>query len=164
MTGKERIPVRVRYEAMVDRSGGPDACHPWTGGTRGGYGRVRNEPGGVPIKVPVHRLTYEVFVGPIPDGFVVDHACHNEAAKRGECEGGDACSHRLCCNPRHLVAVSAGGNIANSPLAITTQNAQKTRCPHGHQYTAENTFVNANGRRECRACRTNRSRVRRAKR
>jgi len=29
----------------------------------------------------------------------------------------------------------------------------KPQCKHGHAYTQENTFINANGHRECRICR-----------
>ena len=72
-----------RYESKVDRSGGPDACHPWTAGRSGGYGMVwvperhRNEG--------AHRWGYEATVGPIPAGMVVCHTCDNPP----------------CQNPRH---------------------------------------------------------------
>ena len=32
----------------------------------------------------------------------------------------------------------------------------KKQCKHGHEYTKENTFINANGHRECQTCRKNR--------
>lgn len=36
----------------------------------------------------------------------------------------------------------------------------RTRCPKGHEYTAENTYVNSRGAKECRTCRADRSRAR----
>ena len=35
----------------------------------------------------------------------------------------------------------------------------KTHCPHGHAYDVSNTYVDAQGRRFCRACRRERNRV-----
>lgn len=41
-------------------------------------------------------------------------------------------------------------------------NKHKTHCPHGHEYTEENTYVDpTHGRRNCRTCRTEASRKRR---
>ncbi len=37
-----------------------------------------------------HRFIYKARVGPIPEGFDIDHLCHN----------------RLCCNPEHLECLS----------------------------------------------------------
>jgi hypothetical protein len=44
-------------------------------------------------------------------------------------------------------------------------NAAKTHCPHGHEYTPENTYVNPNpdGGRICRTCKRQRDRLARAR-
>jgi hypothetical protein len=44
---------------------------------------------------PAHRLVYEALVGPIPEGLVIDHVCHN----------------KLCMNPEHLEAVTSMENL-----------------------------------------------------
>jgi hypothetical protein len=36
---------------------------------------------------------------------------------------------------------------------------KKTHCPHGHEYTAENTYVSKRGRRSCITCQNDRQRV-----
>jgi hypothetical protein len=52
-----------------------------------GYGRVNRDG-----HAYAHRWYYERAKGPIPDGAHVHHTCHN----------------RLCVNPDHLEALSAG--------------------------------------------------------
>ena len=50
------------------------------------------------INIFVHRLSYYVNYGEIPNGLVVDHICHDPS----ECQKGIDCQHRLCINPTHL--------------------------------------------------------------
>lgn len=89
----------TRIESYVDRSGGPDACHPWTGPTQGsGYGQSMLDG----KLQTVHVLLWERENGPKPPGIDLDHECHNQAVRDGLCAPG-ICPHRLCCNLRHLV-------------------------------------------------------------
>jgi hypothetical protein len=141
-------PPEVRFERYVDRSGGPDACHPWTRGRQGqGYG-VFYVTKGQPVLA--HRYAWELENGPIPDGAVVDHECHNGT----DCPGGRACPHRRCCNPAHLEPTTNADNVDRSHNA----NAHKIKCPDGHLYTPENTYYQRPRRegnrplRKCRAC------------
>ena len=60
-----------------------------------------------------HRVVFETWYGPVPEGMVIDHACHNEALSRGECTRG-RCKHRACINPAHLRAITFIANIAAS--------------------------------------------------
>jgi hypothetical protein len=79
-----------RWESRVHRTFG--GCWEWTGAKdRDGYGTMhhRNRP------YRAHRFAYEQFVGPIPDGLVIDHLCTN----------------RGCVNPEHLEPVTNAVNI-----------------------------------------------------
>lgn len=84
---------------------------------------------------------------PIPDGYVVDHQCHNISG----CELTDrSCPHRRCVNVDHLRVVRPAENINASP----NSNGVKTHCPKGHPYDETNTYVRPNSRkgRGCREC------------
>jgi hypothetical protein len=88
------------FEARVDRTGGPDACHPWQGSKdSGGYGGLHFD--GRPQRA--HQVAWQLVNGPIPPGVELDHVCHNRAVAEGTCKAGP-CSHRACANERHIVA------------------------------------------------------------
>lgn len=77
----------VPFWDRVDRSGGPDACWPWTGTvTTNGYGRINRQVNGRLVPLSVHPIACEAAHGPRPAGHEAAHSCHNPP----------------CCNPRHL--------------------------------------------------------------
>ena len=140
--------VVARFWAKVDRRS-DDECWRWMASKQDGYGRLKDAIG---VVVRAHRFAYELLVGAVPEGMQVDHRCHNEAAARGECDGGSSCPHRACVNPAHLEPVTHLENQRRSAVNPTTINAAKTRCPSGHGYTRENTYVYPSGGRGCREC------------
>jgi hypothetical protein len=93
-----------------------------------------------------HRMAYELTYGEIPDGYVIDHECHN---RDPYCVSGKQCKHRACCNPIHLVAKTLGENVRAAHIG---RRVIKTHCPHGHEFTQENTLIISDGRRQCRKC------------
>lgn len=88
-----------------------------------------------------HRVVYERFVGPIPEGYVLDHLCRVPG----------------CVCPTHLEPVTQRENILRGSLPALTRArlAAITHCPEGHRYTPANTYLTQNGgyvTRSCRAC------------
>jgi hypothetical protein len=81
-----------------------------------------------------HRVAYQIFVGPVPDGLDLDHLCRVPS----------------CCNPDHLEPVTRSENLRRSP--DMDRNSNKTHCCRGHKFTAVNTIWRTQGWRGCRAC------------
>lgn len=68
-----RPTTQQRYEAKVDRSGGPDACHPWTASrNKPGYGLFTHDGDTLAA-----RWAYKHYVGPLADGEHIRHTCDN---------------------------------------------------------------------------------------
>lgn len=116
-------------------------CWNWTRGVNKlGYAYMK-EKGKM---VAIHRRSFELFRGPIPEGLVLDHLCRNPS----------------CCNPDHLDPVTNSENRRRGVFA------DAKACKHGHEYTPENTTIQIDKRghksKLCRICRAERFRKYRA--
>lgn len=88
-------PPSERFWPKVDRSGGPDACWPWTASRlKRGYGRFFVDPATRRLELS-HRVAWELTYGPIPTGLLACHSCDNPP----------------CCNPLHLFLGSHYDNM-----------------------------------------------------
>ena len=124
-----RASIEDRLWSRVHVPDDASACWEFLGATVAGYGTLGRGCRGEG-NVLTHRLSYELLVGPIPDGLHIDHLCRN----------------RLCCNPDHLEPVTQAENNRRAQEANP-----RTHCKRGHEFTPENTKWIANGR-NCRIC------------
>jgi len=119
-----------RFMSKVERQ--PNGCWFW----RGTIG-----PSGYPYVSlnhhlrRAHRVSYEHWSGSLAVGLVVHHECENVS----------------CVNPQHLSAMTQRENILKG-RSFQAQNAKKTHCKRGHEFSAENVRLERDGSRTCRAC------------
>jgi hypothetical protein len=115
-------------------------CWLWTGSDSFGYGyfSVGHK------RCRAHRVSYEMFRGPIPAGLQLDHLCRV----------------RCCVNPSHLRACTQRENtLAPGSLARSKAYAEATHCLRGHPLVPEN--LRATKHRQCKTCHRERNAERR---
>jgi hypothetical protein len=92
------------YEAKVERSAGPDACHPWTGArSKDGHGFFKRDGENYAA-----RWGYRRFIGPLSKDEIVRHTCDNPP----------------CQNPRHWVK---GTHLDNSNDKVSRGRQHRPR-------------------------------------
>ena len=132
MSYYDRIRTKLISTIIVDDK---TDCWLWQGANSLGYGQLQFN-GSV---VGAHRVSWTIFIGPIPDGLSVLHKC----------------DIKNCINPHHLFI---GTNVDNSLDAMAKGicgNQVRTHCKHGHEFTPDNTatYITQSGkRRRCKTC------------
>lgn len=118
------LPERLRRDVETADSG----CWEWQGWTNDkGYGYVRSEG----RDQPVYRVMWRQVVGPIPEGYELDHLCLNPA----------------CLNPAHLEPVTHAENQRR--IAERMKACRRA----GHDWTdPHNFYTRQDGRRRCAEC------------
>jgi hypothetical protein len=127
----------ARFDAYTKKVPAPAGvvgeCWIWTRQIVDGYGRMHDEG----RERQAHIVSYEHFVGPIPDGMELDHLCRR----------------RACINPAHLEPVTHAENVrrGNAPTMIVKRT---NICKKGlHKLAGDNVIQTSDGCRTCRACR-----------
>src|SRR5690606_37607394 len=118
------IVERLEFRRSINPTTG---CWEWLGCRVDGYGTI----GVSDAVLQVHRVSYEEYVGPIPEGFHIDHLCRN----------------RACFNPQHLEPVTQAENNRRAGL-----HKYKQFCIRGHELKDPNLYYRRNGTRACKAC------------
>jgi hypothetical protein len=123
-----RFDPEKRFWSKVEKT---ETCWNWTAALQNGYGRVVTQQR--PTRTTMaHRYSYEMHVGPIPDGMTIDHLCLN----------------RKCVNPDHLEVVSRSENTKRA-------NPILEYCKRGHKMHGDNIYYPpSGGSRQCRACKS----------
>ena len=106
---------------------------PWIGS---GYETVSLSVQGVVAKRRVHTLVAAAFLGPRPAGLDI---CHNNGIR----------TDNRASNLRYD---SRSENILDQVRQGIHNNARKTHCPQGHEYTPDNTYIVREASRQCVAC------------
>jgi hypothetical protein len=113
MTDQETIKSRLLSRVVVDQATG---CWNWTGSKiKFGYGRM-----GVDGRTYcTHRLSYQVFVGDIPEGLCVCHKCDNPS----------------CINPVHLFLGTHSENMLDAYRKgrVSPPEGDKVQYKKGHK-------------------------------
>lgn len=138
-------PLKQRILNLVHRKNNKE-CWEWQGNKNAlGYGRltVGSRRDDTRKTREAHRVSYEAFIGLVPEGKVLDHLCRNPS----------------CANPYHLEPVTAVENIRRGNAGKIHRD--KTHCPQGHEYSTNNLYKSStkNGR-NCKACMKTRSKER----
>ena len=109
-----------------------------------GYGYLK-DPAGSRKNILAHRMAWFLEHGeypPYPE-FVIDHLCRN----------------RACVNVDHMELTSIGENVLRGDTGPGI-NKRKTHCKFGHSLI--DAYVRNSGARNCRTCRVEDERRRRA--
>lgn len=104
----------ARFWSHVDRSGGKDACWPWTAHLRKtkwreDYGQWSLGRDGKSYSFLSHLLAYELTNGAMRQGLQARHTCNNPA----------------CCNPKHMTPGTAKENASDRDKAGTTAKGER---------------------------------------
>lgn len=135
---KPRPNLAALYRRVIDRCVPIGDCLVWTGKTCKGYCHIMANG---KLKYG-HRLVYEYFYGPVPEGLELDHVW-----ARG-------CRYKACCKIEHLEAVTHRENTLRAET-LGAINLRKTHCKNGHPLVDGNldAWHRRNGGRACSVCR-----------
>lgn len=132
------VPAFMRLDMQTNRNGPipehrPELgnCWLWTGSLTNGYGYVRVGK----RKVQAYLVNFERWVGPRPEGALLDHLCRV----------------RACVHPLHVEPATYSQNATRSPIHDSQVKAARDGCPEGHPFDEANTYWYG-GSRRCRAC------------
>lgn len=111
-TLKKRILLRIKKI--------PKGCWNWSGAISGnnGYGTVSDGQ----KSCKAHRLSYELFVGPIPKRRIIMHTCDNP----------------ICINPDHLKVATHKENMWDAAVKNRFRSVSFFRNPETHSHAKLN--------------------------
>ena len=141
-------PLAERFWSRVEKADG-EACWLWKGARRGEYGALQTEG----RMEGAHRVSYEINVGPIPEGMEVCHHCDNPPCVRPDhlFLGTTTDNRRDACRK---------GRARGQPSPEINRSGTHRQCCTCHIVKAITAF--SPGNRRCRECRNRKARERSA--
>jgi hypothetical protein len=139
MSNANRSPIGTpndeRFWNFVHKT---ETCWLWMGArANDGYGHFYlRKPDGTFKLVMAHVYAYEITIGPVPEGKLLDHL---------------KCDNPPCVRPEHLSPATPRENVLRGN-GIAATNASKTSCVNGHEFIEANTGRDPKGNRFCRTC------------
>ena len=113
-------------------------CWLWTASLDGkGYPQIQVGTRAAPKVKRGHRLVYEMYRGPIPEGLQLDHLCRVPS----------------CVNPDLLEPVTCAENLRRG-----NHRRPGTHCHKGHAWSDGHLYISPKGKRHCAICAKDRSR------
>jgi hypothetical protein len=110
-----------------------------------GYGKILRKRNGKKRAFMVHRISYETFIGPIPNGLVIDHLCDNPS----------------CHNPTHLEPKTIYENAKRGVKKVKKNFLNRGVCVSGiHKILSEKDCYLHKGRPyACRKCKLGKAKI-----
>lgn len=128
------------WEKVDERS--EDDCWAFSDLNHAGYGRLWfRSPSSQQACVLAHVFSYEIHVGPVPEGLELDHTCRN----------------RACVNPTHLEPVTHAENMRRGQ-APSMLLRHANRCAQGHDLSEPDNYFFYRGVKNCKVCNRRRDR------
>lgn len=129
-----RLWPKVNFDGPIN-SERPElgSCWLWEGSVdgNGSYGAICVNG----RKRQVHRIAYELQIGPIPPNLEIDHLCRTT----------------LCVRGSHMEPVTHRENVLRGK-GLAAMQARKTHCHQGHPFSGSNLRFDRRGHRHCRTC------------
>lgn len=112
-------------------------CWEWIGSKDVyGYGRIYRAP----RTIKAHRLSYQLFKGPLDHRLFILHSCDNPG----------------CVNPEHLRLGTQKDNVTDmikrGRNTRTKAFSERSHCNKGHELTDDNVYFRPDGRDKARGC------------
>lgn len=121
---------RAMHYSVIDGD-----CIVYMGALTAGYGIFQVDG----RTVRIHEWAWEQHNGgPAPEGMDLHHTC----------------GRKPCWKIEHLKLLPAAEHcLLHGLRGFGKVNAEKTECVNGHEFSEENTYIDALGKRHCRTCR-----------
>lgn len=141
---------RKAYDRLMARTRKDESgCWLWTGPVRSTkwaanrYGHFAVYRDGKRIAQNTHRCMWFAVNGLPPEGMCVCHSCDEP----------------LCVNPDHLWLGTKRDNTMDMVSKKRHHLNRKTHCVRGHPLSGDNVYVDPNGYRNCKACKSETQRL-----